>query len=102
MTKYKGSPGYCTYCQRRVWASRSRHIIGSWRCTTCGSLVKITGDYAVQQHERTLLGPSIANYPVGETSRGSPAPFVLQAGALWAVFALAVMAMVIYVVVPLL
>ena len=37
MARYRRSPGWCAYCERRVWVTRYNQFFTKWRCERCGS-----------------------------------------------------------------
>lgn len=44
----KRKPGYCTYCESRVWATRGNHFWTKWACASCGSPIRYVGEPSVQ------------------------------------------------------
>src|SRR6185437_11687427 len=51
MARYRRSPGYCNYCQTRLWVSRRNHFFTKWHCERCGSLVNAVGQEAISYME---------------------------------------------------
>lgn len=56
MARYKRSPGWCEYCERRVWVSRLNHFFTTWRCEECGSKDVYVGERLANVAAETALG----------------------------------------------